>query len=71
MNYKVVLYIIFTFIAAYGISGINFNGIIKKDKVIEVRVLVLTLSFALGYLLTNFVVDFYIWYLFYSSSSFS
>lgn len=58
MDYKIILYIVFTFVAAFGISGINFNGIIKKDKVIEARVLVVVLSLALGYLLTNFVVDF-------------
>lgn len=55
---KNVLYIIFTFVAAYGISGINFNGIIKKNKEIESRILVIVLSFALGYLLTNYVYDF-------------
>ncbi len=58
MNIKIVLYIIFTFIAAYGISGINFNGIIKSNKNIEARVLVISLSLALGYLLTSFVIDF-------------
>lgn len=58
MDYKIILYIVFTFVAAFGISGINFNSIIKKDKVIEARVLVVVLSLALGYLLTNFVVDF-------------
>lgn len=55
---KVSLYIIFTFIAAFGISGINFNGIIKKNKNLEARVLVMVLSFSFGYLLTNFVIDF-------------
>ena len=44
--------------AAFAISGINFNGIIKKDKVIEARVLVVSLSLALGYLLANFIMDF-------------
>ncbi len=58
MSIKVILYVIFTFISAFAISGINFNGIIKKDKNIEARVLVIILSFALGYLLTNFVIDF-------------
>ena len=36
----------------------NNNAIIKKDKVIEARVLVVILSLSLGYLLTNFVVAF-------------
>lgn len=55
---KIGLYIINSFIAAYAISCINFNGIIKKDKSIEVRVLVIILSLSLSYLLTNFIVDF-------------
>lgn len=58
MNYTVVLYIVFTFVAAFGISGINFNGIIKRGKEREAKVLVIVLSFALGYLLTKFVVEF-------------
>ena len=55
---KLILYIVFTFIAAYGLSGINFNVFFKKDKIIEARVLVIILSLSFGYLLTNFVLDF-------------
>lgn len=58
MDYKIVLYIVFTFVSAFALSGVNFNAIIKKDKLIEARVLVVILSLALGYLLTNFVVAF-------------
>ena len=39
-------------------NGVNFNGIMKKGHIIEAKLLVLSLSFALGYLLTNFVMDF-------------
>lgn len=58
MNYKIFLYIIFTFLAAYGVSGINFNGFFKKNRNIEARIFTLVISFALGYLITNFVIDF-------------
>ena len=58
MNYKLILYIIFTFISAYGISGLNINQFIRKNKVWEARVLVMVLSFSLGYLLTNFALAF-------------
>lgn len=58
MNYEIILYIIFTFIAAFAISGINFNGIVKKGKILEARVLVIVLSLSLGYLLTNLVIAF-------------
>lgn len=58
MNYSAILYIVFTFVASYGISGINFNGFIKKGKDKEAKVLAISLSFALGYLLTKFVLEF-------------
>ena len=58
MDYKIILYIVFTFVAAFALSGVNFNTIIKKDKTIEARVLVIVLGLSLGYLLTNFVVEF-------------
>lgn len=58
MNYEIILYVVFTFISAFAISGVNFDGIIKKGKVLEARVLVIILSLSLGYLLTNFVIAF-------------
>lgn len=67
MNYKIVLYIIFCFLSAYSLTSLNFNNIIKKNKVIEIRILIIILSIIMGYLLTNFVIDFLnltriIWY---------
>lgn len=58
MNYSVILYIVFTFLAAFGISGINFDGFIKTGRTREARVLVMLLIFALGYLATRFVLEF-------------
>ncbi len=58
MLVKLLLYIFFTFVSAFGLSGLNFSGIIKSGKVIEAKVLVMVLSFSFGYLLTNFVLDF-------------
>jgi len=58
MNYKIYLYALFLFLSIYIFSGVNFSNIMKKDKVIEARLLVMTLSIALSYLLTNFVIDF-------------
>lgn len=58
MNYRILLYILFLFMSIYIFSGINIEKIMKKDKVIEARLLVMSLSFALSYLLTNFVLDF-------------
>ena len=58
MVVKLLLYIFFTFIAAFGLSGINWNWIIKSGKTLEAKVIVMVLSFSFGYLLTNFVLDF-------------
>lgn len=58
MLVKLLLYIFFTFVSVFGLSGVNFSGIIKSGKVIEAKVLVMVLSFSFGYLLTNFVLDF-------------
>lgn len=58
MLVKLLLYIFFTFVSAFGLSGVNFSGVIKSGKVIEAKVLVMVLSFSFGYLLTNFVLDF-------------
>lgn len=58
MLVKLLLYIFFTFVSAFGLSGLNFSGIIKSGKIIEAKVLVMVLSFSFGYLLTNFVLDF-------------
>ncbi len=58
MNIKVFLYVIFIFLSAYTLTGINFDKIIKTNKVVEARLLVIILSFIMGYLLTNCITDF-------------
>lgn len=58
MNYKIYLYAIFLFLSIFIFSGVNFDHIMKKDKVIEARLLVMSLSCANAYLLTNFVLAF-------------
>ncbi len=58
MGINVYLYAFFTLMSIFIFNGINWQVIMKKDKVIEARLLVLCLSFALSYLLTNFVLDF-------------
>ena len=58
MNIKVFLYVIFIFLSAYTLKGINFDKIIKKNKDVEARLLVIILSFIMGYLLTNCIADF-------------
>lgn len=58
MELKVYLYVFFTLMGIFVFNGVDFNRIMKQNKVIEAKVLVIALSFSLSYLLTNFVIDF-------------
>lgn len=58
MSFKIILYVINVFLSTYILSGINFDKVMKRNKIIEARILVLVLSFMASYLLTNFIIDF-------------
>jgi len=58
MQFKIYIYVISVMLSAYTLTGVNFDSIIKKNKKIEARLLVILLSFIMGYLITNFIVDF-------------
>ena len=58
MNYRIYFYAIFLFLSIFILSGVNFEKIMKKNKVVEAKLLIMALSIAMSYLLTNFVLDF-------------
>ena len=58
MDYKIYLYIFFSMLSGFALSGINFEKIIRKNRIWETRILVLLLSLVMGYLVTNFVLEF-------------
>lgn len=58
MNYKLLVYIFNIMLCIFSLSGINFESFIKKNRIWETRILVITLSLALAYLLTCFVFEF-------------
>ncbi len=58
MDYSIYLYIFFTFLSIYTLSGINFEKIMLKNKPIQARCLVMILSMISGYLLTQFILAF-------------
>lgn len=58
MNYKIYLYIFFSMLAAFALSGVNFEKIIKKNRIWETRILVLLISLTIGYMVTNFILEF-------------
>ena len=59
MNYKAYIYVISVLMSAYALSGVNFDNFIKKNKALEARILVIITSLIMGYLLTNFIIDFF------------
>lgn len=58
MNYKLLVYVFNIMLCIFSLSGINFEKLIKRDRVWETRILVMVLSLVLAYLLTNFIFDF-------------
>ena len=58
MQIKAYIYIITLFISVFSLSGVNFDGFIKKNKALEARILVILLSICTSYLVTNFITDF-------------
>lgn len=59
MNLKIYFYVFFVMLSAYALTGVNFDKWMRKNKVWEARILVMILSLIMGYLLTNFVFDFF------------
>ena len=58
MNYKIYLYVFFTFLSIFSFSSLDFSKILRSNKDLEAKILVFILSFAFSYLLTNFIYDF-------------
>ena len=58
MNYKICIYIFMLFASVFAVSGINFDGIIKKAKNMEARILVIILIMSLAYLSSSFIINF-------------
>ena len=58
MDFKIYIYVVSTLFSAFSLSGINYEKFIKKNRIWETRILVMLLSFALGYLVTQFFLAF-------------
>lgn len=55
---KVFVYIISICLSMYGLSCLDFDKRLKKNKVREFYVLYIVLSVGLGYLFASFILDF-------------
>jgi len=54
---KFFLYLVVTILVIWAMDSININGIFKKNKVVQARVLYFFLGISLIYLVTNFLMD--------------
>ena len=57
-KYKIIIYIVITFLCVFAMSGINFNNFFKKERVVEAKLFVLFVVLALSYLVSNFIFSF-------------
>lgn len=57
MSIKIILYCLFIPFSIWIITSTNLDKIFKKNSVMQIHCLYLSLSLALSYLLVNFLVD--------------
>ena len=54
---KFFLYLLVTILVIWAMDSLNINGIFKKNKVFQARLLYFFLGISLIYLVTNFLMD--------------
>lgn len=59
MSAKYFLYLFVTVLVVFAMDSINLNGVLKKNKIFQARILYFLIALALIYLITNFIWDFF------------
>ncbi len=59
MYIKLFIYILSIFVSTFVVSGLNINGIFKKNHKVEAKVGVVILIISISYLISNFIIQFY------------
>ena len=54
---KYFLYVVVTILVIWSMDSLNINGIFKKNKVVQARILYFFIGISLIYLVTNFLMD--------------
>jgi len=55
---KIYLYLLTIPLSMWTLEAININGLFKKNRVMQIKVLFVMLSLSLAYLFTSFLYDF-------------
>lgn len=58
MSYKVYVYALMLLASVFAVSGINFEGLVKRNRVYESKTLVVLLILSLTYLSSSFIINF-------------
>ena len=61
MTIKTILYIIVVPLSIWALDALNIQGKFKKNRYYQARILYLFISFALSYLVVNFLYDFFVY----------
>ncbi|MCI8545051.1 MAG: DUF1146 domain-containing protein [Bacilli bacterium] len=59
MTTKTILYIIVVPLSIWALDSLNINGVFKKNRHYQARLLYFLLSMGLSYLIVNFLYDFF------------
>ena len=63
MRINTILYIIIYPFIIWSMDSLNLNnGVFKKNKIVQARILYVIISLAITYLVVNFIVDFFSYY---------
>ena len=55
---KIGLYTLIIPLSMWVLEAINIDGLFKKNRITQIKILFVMLSFALSYLVVNFLIDF-------------
>lgn len=60
MNIKAILYFIITPFVIWSLESINIEGMFKKNRIYQIRFLLLFIGLSISYLVVNYFYDFFI-----------
>lgn len=61
MTVKAILYLVIVPISIWVLESVNINGLFKKNRYYQARLLYLMFSLGLSYLVVNFLYDFFMY----------
>ena len=59
MSAKYFIYILVAILVIWSFDSLNINSFLKKNKVLQARVMYFLLALSIIYLVTNFIWDFF------------